>query len=173
VKAGYNCLALDARSGAQWAGTLNETAARAKAKGLDQRYAMALDDLMRAVQWARELGYTGKLAVWGSSYSAALVLFRGMAKGADCVVAFSPGDYVQPKGSTLEAAARLAKPVLVVCPPKEERGARAVFDLIPSETKEILVHEEGLHGSRTLYVSPKPEPAWEKVLAFLEAHLRR
>jgi len=171
VEEGYNCLALDARSGAQWAGVLNETAARARKEGKADAYLDARQDLERAIAWARELGFTGRLAIWGSSYSAALSMFVGQEAEVTAVLAFSPGDYLPPKGSTPAAAAKLSKPVLVVCAPKEEAGARVVFERIASAEKELYVHPGGLHGSRTLYVSADPAPAWARVLAFLEARL--
>ncbi len=171
VRDGYNCLALDARSGAQWAGVLNETAARAKADGKPATYVDARPDLERAVAWARELGFEGKMAVWGSSYSAALVMFVGGNEEVAAVLAFSPGDFLTPRGSTLEAATVLTKPVLIVCPPGEETQARSILERVAGEEKSLYVHPAGLHGSRTLYVAPDPGPAWKKVLAFMEAHL--
>ena len=173
VKAGFNCLAIDQRSGAAWSGIRNETAARAETADLDRAYIDARPDLDRAVSWARELGFSGKLAVVGSSYSSALVIFVGAeTEGLSAVVSFSPGDYLPPRGSIFEAGKKLTLPTLILCPPREERQATEVFEHIASEAKFLYVQPDGVHGASTLYRSKSAEQAWSKLLAFLKKHLR-
>jgi len=172
VKAGYNCLAIDQRVGDVWAMVLNETYPRAQKSRRQTQYQDARADLDRAVAWARELGFTGKLGIVGSSYSSSLAIFVGADnKDVSAVVSFSPGDYLPPRGSILEAAKRLDKPTLVVCPPKEERQARAVFDAIAAEGKRLIVQPEGVHGASTLDRSPTREGLWKRLLAFLSKSL--
>jgi len=167
-KAGYVCLAIDQRSGDHWSGIRNETAARARIENKPAAYIDARPDLDAAVAWIRAQGYTGKLAVVGSSYSSSLAIFLGAdSKEVSAVVCFSPGDYLPPRGSILTAAKRLTKPTLIVCPPKEERQAQAVFDPIAAEQKQIIVQPEGVHGASTLDRSPTREDLWTQLLAFL------
>ncbi len=176
VKAGYNCLALDQRSGAgglEWNDVVNETAKRAAEANKPQGYLDAKADLVRAIKWARELGFTGKMAIWGSSYSSSLAIFVGAeTKGLAAVLSFSPGDYLPPRGSILEAAKKLDVPTLVVCPTNEEAQARRVYDPIASTDKELYVQVGGEHGSRTLFLSESKDDAWVRVMTFLGKHLR-
>jgi hypothetical protein len=146
VAAGFNCIAIDQRSGREWGGVKNETAAEAMKMGVGQEYVDAKPDLERAIAWARELGFSGKLAIWGSSYSAALSIFVGAEqKGIDPVLSSSPGDYLPPRGSIFQAAKKLTVPTLVVCPPNEERQAKQVFEPIASKEKELYVDPKGVH----------------------------
>lgn len=171
VKAGFNCLALDQRVGLGWGGVRNETAAGYGGKKALE-YQDARPDLERAVAWVRELGFTGRLAVVGSSYSAALVVMLAAGEPAvTSVVSFSPGDYVKPKGSVFDAAKRVSVPALVICPGKEEAQARKVFEALGSDQKDLLVLPRGVHGASTLYRSPQAEDAWKALLRFLQGTL--
>ena len=173
VEAGYTCLAIDQRSGDHWSGIKNATAARARIKRLKTNYIDARPDLDAAIKWLRKEGYKGKLAIVGSSYSSSLAIYIGADNpDVNAVVSFSPGDYLPPRGSILEAAKRLDKPTLVVCPPREEGQAKQVYGPIAAEAKELYVQPEGIHGASTLYRSPTKEAAWKRLLAFLAKHLK-
>ena len=173
VAAGYNVLALDQRSGDTWADVDNQSAKQAKEKGLAQDYIDARPDLDRALTWVRELKLEGKIAIVGSSYSSSLAIFVGAdSEDVAAVVSFSPGDYLPPKGSILEAAARLKAPTLVVCPPKEEAQAKAVFDPIAAKGKKLYVQPYGVHGASTLYRSKTLGEAWKVFLGFLQGHVK-
>ena len=119
----------------------------------------------------RAQGLSGKLFVVGSSYSSSLAIFVGAEnKEVHAVVSFSPGDYLPPRGSIVEAAKKLDKPTLIVCPTREERQARQVYGPIKSSTKELYVQPGGVHGASTLYRSSTHEAAWARLVGFLEKH---
>ena len=69
---GFNCIAVDLRSGDSSRGIENETDIRANKTNLSTGYADALPDVIAALQYARETN-NGKVIAWGSSYSE----FRG------------------------------------------------------------------------------------------------
>ena len=71
---GFNCMAIDQRSGKTVNGVKNETAARAKAERKEHSYADAEQDILAAVKYAKANFADGKLLLWGSSYSSSLVL---------------------------------------------------------------------------------------------------
>ena len=71
---GYNCLAVDQRSGRGVNDVVNETNKAAKAAGLQTNYADAYADLEGALQYVIAQYAPAKLIVWGSSYSSSLVL---------------------------------------------------------------------------------------------------
>lgn len=177
VEQGFNVLAIDQRSGNGWNAVANATAAEAVQKGLMkqgraagvQGYLAARADLDRAVAWVRELGYTGPLAIIGSSYSSSLAIFVA-AENPEvvAVVSCSPGDYLPPKGSILEAGRKLQKPTLIICPPNEEAQAKVVAVAVGSKDKELYVQPQGQHGARTFYTSPTRADAFAKLVAFLK-----
>lgn len=172
VQAGYNCLALDARSGRQWEGVDNETASAAQAEGKETGYLDARQDLERAIGWVRELGFKGPLGIVGSSYSAALALGVGADRPeVDVVVAFSAGDYLQPRGTVFEYARKLKKPTLLIAPPNEATHAQAILDATAAEQKSRYVHEGGMHGARTLYLPPATDAVWKQLMDFLGRHI--
>ncbi|NOQ90639.1 MAG: alpha/beta fold hydrolase, partial [Gammaproteobacteria bacterium] len=73
-KLGFNCIAVDLRSGEYSRDKDNETAIRASNKNLPTSYADALPDIIAALKYARKHFSDSKVIAWGSSYSAALVL---------------------------------------------------------------------------------------------------
>lgn len=73
VKLGYNCLALDQRSGEEVNFIKNETAAKAKEKNLPTNYLDALPDIHAAIDYIKQKS-SKPIVLWGSSYSASLSL---------------------------------------------------------------------------------------------------
>ncbi|MGD1845432.1 MAG: alpha/beta hydrolase [Salibacteraceae bacterium] len=125
-EAGYNCLAIDQRSGDGVTGIINETATRAREKGLPNSYLDAEPDIRAAIDYLH--ARTGqKIILWGSSYSASLAL--KVAVGNDKVskvVAFSPGEYL--KGVKLsQEIGDLAKPTFVTSSAKEANDVRKLM----------------------------------------------
>ena len=110
--AGYTVLAIDQRSGGGHFGGTNRTVA---ALGASAGYEAALPDLEAALAWAQREARGAPVIVWGSSYSASLVFLLAAAHPRDvsAVVAFSPAEYIEPKGSVAKAAARVGVPVYV------------------------------------------------------------
>jgi dienelactone hydrolase len=166
---GFHALAIDQRSGGERWGLENETVAKL---GESTKYLAALPDLEAALKWKAESGYGGKTLVWGSSYSASLVLLLAAEHGAvDGVLSFSPGEYLGTRTDEVrEAAASVSQPVLVLAPANERDRAKPVFDAIPAEDKQFVVPEEAVHGSSMLVPGRNPgaERIWPAVQAFLE-----
>ena len=70
---GYNCLAVDLRSGLKSSYVKNETAARAKEKGYSLKFLDSKKDMLAAIEYAKR--YNRKpIILFGSSYSASLSL---------------------------------------------------------------------------------------------------
>jgi pimeloyl-ACP methyl ester carboxylesterase len=151
---GYNCLAIDQRSGDIANGIINETAKRAKAKELSTPYIEAYQDMEAALDYAYKK--SGKpIVVVGSSYSAALVLRLASEniQKISKVLAYSPGEYIQ--GHSVAAWSNLLETPVFVTSSKAE--AESVADLVKGSSNEKLVHftpkGEGVHGSRVLWKS--------------------
>ncbi|MEL6546481.1 MAG: alpha/beta hydrolase, partial [Myxococcota bacterium] len=115
---GFNCIAIDQRSGDGVGGVKNQTSRAAKQKKLGTRYVDARQDIVAALRYAKKRFGTPVLA-WGSSYSSSLALhIAGSEPGlVDGVLAFSPGEYFsgQGKGSryVTEAARKIQVPAFL------------------------------------------------------------
>ncbi len=170
-KLGFNAIAVDARSGDAVNGVVNATAAAARKLGKPTAYVDAIPDLKAAVGYARTQT-KGKLIVWGSSYSSALVLVLGTELGADAVISFSPGEYFEdqgkPKTWVADHAKALKVPVFVTSAKSETaEWAPIVAAIGPELVTTFVPTTAGHHGSSAL-VQPDGEAYWVAVTAFLK-----
>ena len=165
---GFHALALDQRSGGSRWGSDNDTV---NAHGESTDYLSALPDLVAALEWKKTSGYVGKTVVWGSSYSAALVfLLAAEHEGIEAILSFSPGEYLGTRTDEVRKQARkISRPVLILTPRGERDRAKAVFDVISGEDKELIIPEQAVHGSSMLVPDRNPgaDAIWPKVEAFL------
>jgi dienelactone hydrolase len=166
-KLGYTALAVDQRSGGDFRGIKNETAARAKS-GRD--FPSALPDMRAAVKYAREELDAKKVVIWGSSYSASLSLVLAGRKDApiDGVLSFSPGEYFGRAISVKKEVSTIDVPVFITSARNEVNGWQSIFDAIPKSNKNIAFKPKGkgLHGSSTLLSADSSE-YWEAITPFL------
>ncbi len=101
VQMGFNCIAIDQRSGGSINGVINRTNQRAVAKSIPTSFNDAKQDIEAAVKWAKN-HYKRKVILWGSSYSSSLslILAKEMAE-VEKVLSFSPGEYLNPVNVTV------------------------------------------------------------------------
>ncbi len=162
VDMGFNCLAIDQRSGRKANGIMNETTKAAKAKHLNIRYTDAIQDIETAIDKAYELNHQRPIILVGSSYSAALALYLGNTGKVKAVAVFSPGEYIRSL-KIGKAAEKLKKPVFVTCAKKEIDG---VADLVKNVDSQYLSFyrptEKGIHGSRALWDSTEGHEGYWK-----------
>jgi dienelactone hydrolase len=170
---GFNAMAVDARSGHETQGVGNETATSACALGKPTNYVDAIPDLKAAVAQARTLAQ-GKLLIWGSSYSSALVLVLGAELKADAVISFSPGEYFDDQGKSktwvAEQAKSLAVPVFIASAKSEATDSAPLAAAIdPKLVTTFVPTTAGHHGSSALLAAqPDAESYWTAVTAFLK-----
>lgn len=168
-KLGFNCIAVDARSGKGVNGVVNETAARAKEAGKPMEYRDALPDLKASVAFAHEKFPKSPLLIWGSSYSASMVFAVAADHPEEVkgVLSFSPNF---PRWQAEEkAAATLEIPVFVTSAKKEVRGWKAGFGKIKSKKKTGFEPKgAGRHGASALWESEAHHAEyWAAVTKFL------
>ena len=173
---GYRVLAPDQRSGRAYDGVSNETAARAKAAGKPTRYRNAMQDLVASIAYAKKLDPQAKIILWGSSYSASLVLKLAARPGlAAAVLSFSPGEYFG--GSWVaDTAGRIKIPTFITSARGEAYRWKGIFNNIGTRQKTGFIPPvAGRHGSSALHPSQGAEaiPYWRAVKAFLRNYARR
>jgi dienelactone hydrolase len=170
---GFNCLAMDQRSGNEVNGIVNETAKRARASKLPMEYLDAKPDIESALLYARKQLTVGTVLAWGSSYSASLVLqvVGEQPLIADGVLAFAPGEYFPTRGLdwVAKSAAEIKVPVFITSAREEAKNWKGIYDAIGTLRKtRYLPETEGHHGSSALWRKYEDSPGyWVAVTAFL------
>lgn len=172
---GYNCMAVDQRSGEHINGVDNETFTRARKAGTSTELLDAYADMQAAVQYVHTQCAPQQLIVWGSSYSAALalVLAAEYKERINGVLSFSPGEYFARfgKSSTFvrDAVSSLAIAVFITSAAKEQGQWQGIFTAIPSAQKvSFLPTTAGNHGSRALWNRfDDNDVYWQAVTNFL------
>ena len=116
---GFNCMAIDQRSGNEVNKVANETMKAASAANKPVTFVDAEPDMIAAIKFARANHAEGKVILWGSSYSSALALRIAGEEPAliDGVLAFAPGEYFkrfgQPGDWITTSAAKIADPAFI------------------------------------------------------------
>jgi dienelactone hydrolase len=169
-KFGYNCLAIDARSGKEANGIKNETAALAQKKKRASGYLDAEQDILAAINYANKKSGK-KVILVGSSYSASLAL--KIATNNDkvsAVIAFSPGEYFGAALSLKDAIKTLDKPVFATSSKEEAPELSVLMKNIKSGNKtQFIPNSPGDHGSKALWkeTNPNYHEYWMALLMFM------
>ena len=174
---GFNCIAVDLRSGEYSIGKDNETAILASNAGLATSYVDALPDVIAALQYAQKKFPDSPLIAWGSSYSAALVIkvagdHPGLING---VIAFSPGEYFAHLGKSKtwiqDSAKKIAIPIFITSSKDEVDSWQTIYESIPSTSKsQFIPPTKGRHGSRALWTKYKgSNDYWQAVNVFFSS----
>jgi pimeloyl-ACP methyl ester carboxylesterase len=173
-KAGFSTLAIDQRSGGDLWGDVNRTAAAARSS---ENFADAIPDLEAAIAYGN-IQHSGPVAVWGSSYSSALVFIAATRHPeVKALLAFSPAEYIQGY-SIAKQATKLTIPVFITSAPDagEISSGEALAKAVPGPRAVQYVPKHGVHGSATLRTDEDPQGAtenWRHVMAFLDSAFPR
>ncbi|CZT37113.1 alpha/beta hydrolase [Rhizobium sp. 9140] len=173
-KAGFETLAVDLRSGSDLWGSVNETAANVRS---GVTYADTLPDLEASLSFARARA-SAPIALWGSSYSSALVfVVAANHPEVKALLAFSPAEYIAGY-SIQKAASRLEIPVYITSAPDADEiaSAMALAKAVSNGRAQRYVPRHGVHGSSSLRRDTNPlgaEENWRRVLAFLDKAMPR
>ena len=171
-KLGYNCLAIDQRSGRSVNGVTNETNKAAQSAGLSVGYSAAYPDLEAALNYLIEQYHPQQLITWGSSYSASLVLILAAEHSNDvqAVLAFSPGEYFSFNDQHIkDYAKKITQPVFITSSKSEAPAWRDIAGAISSTGCVFFVPQgSGVHGSSALMEKTKNNAEyWTAVGDFL------
>ena len=169
---GYNCLAIDQRSGGTFAEKKNITFENAKAKSLSTEYVDAEQDMIAALEYL-EKKYDQKVILWGSSYSSALALHVGDNENVKAIISFSPGDYFgEQKAKLSKVIPAIDKPFFITSSKAESvRLKEAIGDVSPSVSQtQFVPNSDGFHGSKALWIGQEgADDYWAALELFLNA----
>jgi len=168
---GFNCMAIDQRSGKEVNGVINKTHLEAVRLNKPTEYIDAIPDIQAAYLYVKHGVKPDKIILWGSSYSAAIVFFLGSThyNGVDGILAFSPGEYFKINGKKIETyAKRIECPVFITSAKNEKEQWKNIYNAIRKEKKSFLPNEIGKHGSKALWKDNNNNEAyWAAVKDFL------
>ena len=169
---GFNCMAVDQRSGDAVNNVKNETHARATEKELATEYVDALPDLEAALLYTKNELKATKIIVWGSSYSSALVfvLASKYKYKIDGILSFSPGNCFELDGKSIDDYAKdVSCPVFITSAKSEEESWRPIYQNLQSTNKVYYLPEDkGFHGSKALWEENEGyKDYWKAVEGFL------
>ena len=176
-KMGFNCLAVDLRSGGAVNGVKNMTNQNAKDAEKGTSYIDAIPDMLGAIDYVTENYAQGKIIIWGSSYSSALALKLAgdYSDKMDAVMAFAPGEYFKNLGKSnsyiTSSAKKITIPVFITSAKNEKNNWWGIYEAIPAGNKSFYLPEtKGNHGSRALWEKfPDNSGYWEAVTKFLNS----
>ncbi|NER12008.1 hypothetical protein GWK08_01015 [Leptobacterium flavescens] len=169
---GFNCLAIDQRSGGPFAGHKNETNEAAIQKGIKNiDMTDAEQDIRAAINYLHKK-YNKKVTVWGSSYSSSLALFAAEGnKSVNAVISFSPGNYFGDQKPSIAKAIKDLKVPFFITSSKEEAkqlGALIGDIKLKENQQQFIPSSDGFHGSRALWEGQKgAEEYWTALTGFL------
>lgn len=177
IERGYSLFAIDQRVGGSRLGGENRTVADLP-EGREYSYCEAMPDLEAALDYVTSQGYDGPKAVWGSSYSGALVLRLAASRGSKlkAVLAFSPasgGPLADCRGE--DVAAEVKIPALIMRPESEmdREISRKQRDIFIEHGFDFYVAANGVHGSSMLnpgQLEGSADGTWRVVMSFLDKH---
>ncbi len=166
---GYNCLAVDLRTGGKVNYIRNETAFRAQEKNISCKLIDSKKDILAAIEYAGK--YNKKpVILFGSSHSASLCMIVGKNnKRVNAVVAFCPGEYFEPEISVKNALQDFDKPLFVSSSENEYEYIMEMLDYDPVKTRTIYKHNESSesHGAKILWESNESsKECWMELFMF-------
>lgn len=169
---GYNCLAIDQRSGGGLVEEFNETMLEAKRANKPVEFLDAEQDINAAVNFAARK-YNQKIILWGSSYSSTLALYVAISNpNVKAVISFSPGDYFQPEKASLQSLLmNFTKPMFVTSSREEATETTTLLSKmkLSEEQVQFIPDSAGFHGSRALWrTSENNEEYWSAITKFLQ-----
>ena len=169
---GFNCLAIDQRSGGGIVEEINETNLEAKKRNLPVDFLDAEKDIVAAVNFAAKK-YNKPVILWGSSYSSALALYLGCEnKNVKAIVAFSPGNYFDKElGKLAKKMEKCEKPFWLTSSKEEAPELKKMLSVLKLKKNQtqFVPDSAGFHGSRALWISSENnEEYWKAINEFLE-----
>lgn len=168
LKFGYNCLAVDLRSGGEVNYIQNHTALIAVQQGYSVDYLSSQKDIEAAIKWAKERSEK-QVVLLGSSFSASISLL--VAKDnpdVKAVILFSPGEYFTPERIIQTELKDFEKPVFAASSQRENIYVDELLSNVPSSYKTIFAPKTGgEHGSKSLWTcNPNSQEYWLALTMF-------
>lgn len=169
-KMGFNCLAVDLRSGKESNFVPNETAAAAQKKNIPVRNLLDSEkDMLAAMEYIENTATKNRYIILGSSFSASLAMkVANKNKKVTAVIAYSPGEYFAPL-SVKDWAKEYDRLVYVSSTKREQPFVNELLEGIPGELlTKYQQSGDGVHGVQALNNdNPNAGECWMSLLLFV------
>lgn len=166
---GFNCLAVDLRSGGEVNFVKNRTNADAKDKHKATGYLDSRPDIAAAIDYVASRSNKPIILV-GSSYSASLSLIEATENfKVKALVVFSPGEYFGDDLIVKSATEKLYVPVLALSSKLEYPDMQNMLSHLKKKHLNLFKPTlgEGVHGSRALWEkNPNHQEYWMALTQF-------
>ena len=170
-KLGFQCLAIDQRSGNKVNDVINKTKIEAKKQDKRTKYPDAFPDLEAALKYASEQLDQKKVIIWGSSYSSSLVfiLASKYPEKVQAILSFSPGEYFSFEDQKIEDfSKKVSCPVFITSARLEKSSWKNIYENVSSEKAFYLPEKKGFHGSKALWPEKEGNKGyWNAVKKYL------
>lgn len=176
IKKGYQCIAVDLRSGKAMNGKENETYQEAKLKMKSTSYLEAYFDMLASMEYVKRIN-SENLPVYivGSSYSASLCL-RLKAENdyeLNALILFSPGEYFENlngKEDYIKGFVQVINiPIWVASAKSEAQKVEALFSG-KNNVNQFTPDSEGRHGAKALWSNyVDSEEYWQSMMSFVNS----
>lgn len=170
MKLGYNCLAVDLRSGGEVNYIQNETALLAQSSNVSHDFIDASKDINAAIDFIYKIDKK-RIILVGSSYSASLCLMIAKKDSRiKAVIAFSPGEFFYPRFSVRDSLSGLNKPAFICCSSFEYPYIEKLVENIPHGNLSLFKPQSGQTtlGSKILWNdNPYHNEYWLALLMFI------
>jgi len=172
IRLGYNCLAIDLRSGEKYGFVENETAKSLLIGGKSADIMESLTDIKAAVEYTWNLSGQ-KMILLGSASSASLALIEGKDnEHVRAIIALSPGEYFRPAIEMKKLLSAYPKKVFVGCSAQEYNYVQDMFSEMEGKNKIIFKPNIG-PGSRgtsaLLRENPTRDEYWLSLLIYFKS----
>ena len=170
---GYNCLAVDLRSGGEFGGQPNITNKRAMEKGLKSEMIDAQQDIKAAIDYLYKT-YHQNIIIFGSSFASSLALLESVDNPkVKAIISFSPGDYFGDAAPSLSTVfSQIKQPFLVTSSKAEAETLTELIEhsKLKKNQSQFIPESNGFHGSRALWEGQEGAAEyWKAIKAFLNA----
>ena len=169
MKLRYNCLAVDLRSGDNSNFVRNETTISARELSKPTRFLDTRQDIRAAIDYAYNAN-PKELILFGSSYSASLVMLEGEKNShVKAVIAFSPGEYFGDDLRMETSLDSISKPLFVAVTRREFPYVKQMLNHLPEDAYMLFQPDgEGVHGARALWEdNASKDEYWLALLLFI------
>ena len=171
----YNCLAIDLRAGGKVGFTENETALHALENKVPVDMLDARSDLAAAIDFVQRLNRKPVILLGSSSSASLCLLMARNDQRVQAVVAFSPGEYFQPRINMEEEIRGFSKPLFICGTQSEYSYLQRMTSHIQPGSFTLFKPEksQGDHGTRALSQAGEArDEYWFALMMFFKEVIR-
>jgi len=167
---GFNCLAVDLRSGKECNFVQNETAALAQKNNIPVTLLDCEKDIQAAMEYVEKTAIKNRYILFGSSFSASLAMkVANQNRRVVAVIAYSPGEYFTPVNVT-DWLKDFNKLIYISSTKREQPFITELVKDIPEQLLTLYQPSgDGVRGAPALWnAHPQANDCWISLMLFVK-----